>query len=267
MEIVMRSFRFAIPVALVLTVGALAAAATGSARSTSSSCAPVLGAEVCTWVVMEGSTPIELGATIPLALIEAVPTDVEMVWPPQELAALPMPVEARTALGIDHLGINWEAHGHPPASFLTQHFDFHFYNIPESRVRQIDCADESKPEHLPAPYALPDIDIPGMGVLTGLCVPNMGMHAMPEDEVHETHPFEASMMLGYYAGHPIFFEPMVSRELLLSRSDFALEMPAVQNLPVGVRYPTEFRAEYVADDDAYRLVFGGFDGARPASES
>ena len=40
-----------------------------------------------------------------------------MVWPPQELASVAFPVRgARPQLGIDHLGINWEAHGHPAGS-------------------------------------------------------------------------------------------------------------------------------------------------------
>jgi hypothetical protein len=180
------------------------------------------------------------------------------VWPPQQLATVAMPAEARDALGIDHLGINWEAHGHPPASFLTQHFDFHFYSITEAEVRAIDCADESKPAQLPARYTLPDIDVPGMGVFVGLCVPHMGMHAMPAGEVHETHPFEASMMLGYYRAEPIFFEPMVSRDLLLSKTDFSLPVPAIDGLPMGVRYPREVRAEYDADEALYRLTFTGF---------
>jgi hypothetical protein len=207
---------------------------------------------------MEGETPVRLGAAIPLALIEAVPSDAEMVWPPEELAVVALPDEARAALGIDHLGINWEAHGHPPASFMTQHFDFHFYNLTESEVGAIDCSDESKPSKLPARYALPDIEVPGMGVLVGLCVPRMGMHAMLEDEVEESDPFEASMMLGYYGGEPIFFEPMISRDLLLGRSDFSLKVPAIEGLPEGVRYPSEFRAEYDAVERQYTMVFSGF---------
>jgi hypothetical protein len=255
----MRPSRIAVPATLVLGIGILAAAITRDARSTSSSCSSVLGSEICTWVVTEGATPVELGATIPLTLIEDVPTDVDMVWPPRELASIPMPAAAREALGIDRLGINWEAHGHPPATFMTQHFDFHFYSITAAEVRGIDCGDESKPVDVPAPYTLPDIDVPGMGTFVGLCVPHMGMHAMPVSEVEETDRFEATMMLGYYSGQPVFFEPMISRDLLLRRSDFDLEMPTVPNLPAGVRYPTEFRADYMAGSDEYRLVFNGFD--------
>jgi hypothetical protein len=208
--------------------------------------------------VSQGGRVTELGATIPLSLIEAVPGEAEMVWPPQELASIALPAEAREALGIDHLGINWEANGHPPQTFLTQHFDFHFYNVTQAQVGVIDCANESKPAAAPAGYTLPDIDVPGMGTLVGLCVPVMGMHAMPAAEVHDTHAFEASMIVGYYGGEPIFFEPMVSRALLLRKADFTLPMPIVEGLPRGVRYPSAFHADYDADAKAYRLTFTGF---------
>jgi hypothetical protein len=245
--------------ALVFTLGACTPAVEESSRSTSESCALVLGSEVCTWVVMKDGAVVELGATIPMTLVDEVPADAEMVWPPQSLAVIALPPEARSTLGIDHMAINWEAHGHPPASFGAEHFDFHFYSLSPEEVQAIDCSDESKPSRLPSGYALPDIDVPGMGVLVGLCVPQMGMHAMPEPDVDATDPFDASMMVGYYRGEPVFFEPMVSRALLLEKSDFALPMPAIEGLPAGVVFPTEFHAEYKADSAQYRLVFSGFD--------
>lgn len=66
------------------------------------------------------------------------------------------------------------------------------------------------------------------------------------------------MMLGYYGGEPIFFEPMISRDLLLRRSNFSLPVPAIEGLRAGVRYPSEFRAEYDAAEEQYRMVFSGF---------
>jgi len=250
-----------IAVALGLSVAAVlvtVAAAPERSGTTTTSCASVLGSEVCTWVVMDGGRATELGATIPMALIQAAPSGGEMVWPPQELASVRLPAAARETLGIDHLGINWEAHGHPPAAFLTEHFDFHFYNVPSPAVSAIDCSDLSKPAHQPDGYALPDIDVPGMGTFIGLCVPSMGMHAMLADEVDDTDPFQADILIGYYGGEPIFFEPMISRALLRTQKDFTAPVPAVTGLPVGVRYPSTFRAEFDATAKAYRLVFTGF---------
>ena len=181
-----------------------------------------------------------------------------MVWPPETLANVPLPAEARVDLGIDHLGINWEAHGHPPGPFMAPHFDFHFYNLTPEDVRSIDCADERKPSKVPSGHSLPDIDIPGMGVLVGLCVPNMGMHAMTDALIEGSESFDASLVLGYYGGEPAFFEPMISRERLLERTDFELSVPTIEGLPNGVRYPTRFRAEYDAEKKQYRMVFTGF---------
>lgn len=254
----MNSRYVAATAALALSVGTVAALAPRDGRSTSRSCSTVLTTEVCTWVVTEGGEAVELGASIPMTLITSVPADAEMVWPPEELGAVELPPEARRLLGIDHLGINWEAHGHPPTTFLTPHFDFHLYNITRADVRAIDCTDETKPSRLPARYALPDVDVPGLGMLVGMCVPRMGMHAALEGEIDDTAPFEASLMLGYYGGVPIFYEPMVSRELLLRKADFTLPMPTVEDLPPGVRYPTRFRAEYDPAEQQYRLIFTGF---------
>jgi len=248
--------------AAVAAIVVLGAATTNDpVESPTRTCAIVAASEVCTWVTLEHGHVTALGADIPLRLIESSPHHVEMVWPPQSLGAVPLPAQARAALGVDHLALNWEAHGHPPAAFLAPHFDFHFYNIDQAAVASIDCVDATKPATLPQGYALPDIDVPGLGALVGLCVPLMGMHAMPERDVSATDPFEASMIIGYYGGKPTFFEPMVSRAVLESRKDFALSVPPVADLPHGVRYPTEMRATYAAATDSYRLVFTGFAGA------
>ena len=244
--------------ALVLSAVIVVPTVAQEVHPTSRSCTSVLESEVCTWVVMEGGAAVELGATVPISIVEAVPSDAEMVWPPQQLATVALPAQAKSALGLDHLGINWEAHGHPPTPFLDPHFDFHFYYLSQSEVRAIDCSDDTKPSKLPARHALPDIDVPGLGMLVGLCVPQMGMHAMTEEELEATEPFEASLLVGYYGGEVISFEPMVSRERLLERSDFSPPVPTMENLPAGVHYPTEFRAEYDAARKQYRMVFTGF---------
>ena len=244
--------------ALLTPLVALPPAPLDAPPSTYESCGTALGSEVCTWVVLDGDDVVELGATIPMHLIEAVPADAEMVWPPQAMVAIALPPEARSALGMDHMEVNWEAHGHPPRLFMTPHFDFHFYSISQAEVGTIDCSDETKPAALPLRYSLPDVEVPGMGTLIGLCVPHMGMHAMLEADVGATDDFDASMMLGYYGGRPVFFEPMVARKLLMKKADFDLPMPAVEGLPAGVHYPNRFRGEFDAAGDAYRLVFSDF---------
>lgn len=248
----------AVAVAFGSLFGAPAPAVAQDIGSASRSCSTVMGSEVCAWVRMSGDTVLELGASVPLALVEGVPADAPMLWPPDQLAVVRLPPEARAALGLDHVGINWEAHGHAPAPFMTPHFDFHFYNLSQARVQGIDCSDPSKPERVPEGYELPDVDVPELGLLVGLCAPAMGMHALPVEDIAGTEPFTGSMVIGYYRATPIFFEPMVSQALLMREADFTLPMPAVEDLPEGVRYPREFTAEYDGDGRQYRFIFRGF---------
>lgn len=225
-------------------------------------CAPVFGADVCTWERQRDGALVELGATIPLASIAAAPGDAPMVWPPAPTATIALPAGARAA-GLVELAVDWEAGGHPPAAFMTPHFDFHFYAIPRSEVDAIDCKDESKPSQLPAAFGLPDIALPphmvhmtGVPTLVGLCVPRMGMHAIASSEIAREDPFSGTVIAGYYRGRPIFIEPMISRALLMKRASFDLAVPRVPGFPG--RQPTAFHAEYVPGEQAYHFTLSGF---------
>jgi hypothetical protein len=229
---------------------------TASGEVVSGECRQVFGGDVCTWGYTAGGTITEFGATVAMAAIENAPPEGEMVFPPLFEAVVPLPAEVAKATGFDHLGVNWERHGHPPALFLTPHFDFHFYPIAPAEVQAIDCTDTGKPAALPDGYTLPDIDIPGMGVLTGLCVPTMGMHAMQSAELTETEPFDASMIVGYYRGENIFLEPMISRAALARAQSFEMPVPsAPPGLKDAVRWPSAFRAVYDETQRTYRFVF------------
>jgi len=207
---------------------------------------------------MADSQVVAFGATIPMATIEQTPADPPMAWPPVAEAVVTLPAEVQSATGVDHLTIYWEAHGHPPTPYLTPHFDFHFYVISDSARRAMDCSDLSKPTELPGGYALPDIDIPGIGMLKGLCVPAMGMHALESAALADTATFRGAMVLGYYAGKSIFFEPMISKAMLLEKKGFSLALPTPAGVPSGVRFPTKFQAEYDAAVPGYRFVFSDF---------
>ena len=123
----------------------------------------------------------------------------------------------------------------------------------------MDCSDLSKPTAIPDEYVLPDIDIPGVGELVGLCVPGMGMHSMPANELDQTALFGASMIVGYYGGELIFLEPMISRAKLLQEQTFPMTVPAVPAAG-DVQWPTQFQATYDDSTRMYRFVFSGFAG-------
>lgn len=246
-----------VPLAGCVTVLALVAFRAEKERTIAGPCAPVFGAEVCTWGTVQGDHVTGFGVTVPLAVIDHAPMEGEMVFPPVPDAVIPLPAAVVRATGFNHLSVNWELHGHPPALFLTPHFDFHFYAIAPDQVAAIDCADTRKPARLPAAYSLPDIDIPGMGTLVGLCVPQMGMHAMPTAELDDTVPFGASMLVGYYDQNMIFLEPMISRATLERAETFPMTIPALPGVHPGLEWPTHFQAVYDPTARAYRLTFSG----------
>jgi hypothetical protein len=249
--------------ALTLPTSAVALLALGltacaSEETVQGECRDVFGGDICTWGTMVGDEVSAFGATVALASIENAPADAEMVFPPPFVGVVPLPPDVAAATGFDHLGVNWEPHGHPPGAFLTPHFDFHFYTIDPGRVGSIDCADLSKPADLPSGYTLPDMDIPGLGMLTGLCVPNMGMHAMVEDELDDTELFDASMILGYYEAGLIFLEPMIAQAKLLEAKTFTMDVPAMEQPGAPAMWPTTFEATYDEASRTYRFAFAGF---------
>jgi hypothetical protein len=221
----------------------------------------VYGASVCTWAEVDGEHVTKVGAVIPLSSIENAPNEMEMVWPPMQAATIALPDVARRQTGLLSLKVYWEAHGHPPGPYLVPHFDFHFYTTTSEETTAVDCSDVSEPSELPAGYVLPDVEIPGIGKLIGLCVPEMGMHALLASEMNSDQAFSGTMVVGYYSARPIFLEPMITRDLLLERRTFSLDVPEVTGFGPGVSAPTHFEAEYDTAAQAYRFVLSGFSSA------
>ena len=218
-------------------------------------CRAFNGADICTWGRMAGNRLVAFGATIPLKSIENSPAEIPMAWPPKMDLAVALPADVQTATGYDHMNVFWEPHGHPPGPYLTPHYDFHFNNITQADVAKIDCADSVKPAAAPAGYELPDVAIPQIGNLVGLCVPGMGMHALPSAELHATGLFEKTMIVGYYHQKPIFVEPMVARATLLARKSFSVAVPAVPGAPATLKPPAAFEAVYDSAAQAYQFTF------------
>lgn len=226
-------------------------------------CADAYQARVCTWAQMQGKNVLAAGVMVPVAAIEAAPGEDQMTWPPVAAAVLQVPESAQQQSGLTHFTMFWEAMGHPPTPYMTPHFDFHFYTIPAGERSGIDCADKTKPQTLPAGYALPDEPLPppmvkltGVDTLTGICVPQMGMHSLLAAELSSQTTFRGSMVIGYYHGKLIFIEPMLSRAMLLEKRSFDLPVPTIPG-SVGA-YPRVFHAEYDAQQNAYRFAFSDF---------
>lgn len=229
------------------------------------SCAPVFGAQVCTWAHMKGDSLVDVGGTVPIAAIDSAPTPTthEMIWPPKAAAVLDMPSASQAGSGLTQFTVFWEPSGHPPAPFMTPHFDFHFYLIPVAERTTIDCSDTTKPAALPEGFALPDAPLSpeeakmiGVSVLIGLCVPQMGMHSLLASKLQDSTTFTGDMVVGYYHGRAVFIEPMISRTFLDQRKSFDLAVPTIPGLTTV--YPRTFHGEWDAAGQAYRFTWSGF---------
>lgn len=253
----------------------LAVALVGCANETpvvdvAGSCADVFQGQTCTWAKVQGKTVMEVGAVVPFASIENAPaTEPAMDWPPKAVAELSIPTAVQQGSGLTEFTMYWEAGGHPPAAYMKPHFDFHFYTIPAAQISTIDCKDNSKPAALPSGYALVDVPLPpemakmvGADTLFGICVPQMGMHALPAAEVDGSKPFRGDMVVGYWKGQPIFIEPMVTKEMLMEKRSFELAIPDVPGLTGP--HPTHFQATWDEGKQQYRFTFSGFTGATAA---
>jgi hypothetical protein len=226
-------------------------------------CSDVFHGQVCTWARVKGTTVVEVGADVSLASIDGAPKEDQMAWPPVPVARLALPKEAQVQSGLTELTMYWEAMGHPPAPYLTPHFDFHFYTVPPEQQAAIDCADASKPPALPAAYSMMDLPLPppmakmtGVDTLFGLCVPRMGMHSMLTTELESKDLFRGSMIIGYYHAKPIFVEPMLSRAMLLEKHSFDLPVPSIPGMTGS--YPRTFHASYEELPQVYHFVFSTF---------
>jgi hypothetical protein len=229
---------------------------------TAGPCAEAFGGQTCTWSLAQNDSLLQVGATVALASITGAPDSMPMAWPPAYQADLSMPAGSE-ASGIVNYTFAWEPMGHGPLTYLTPHFDFHFNLIPASERQAIDCSDRTKPAALATGYVLPDEALPpevaamiGVDTLIGVCVPNMGMHSIPEADVSATEPFHGAIVVGYYGGRPTFIEPMVSRAKLLERQSFDLSVPEIPGLDRS--YPRSFRAEWVPATESYRFTFADF---------
>ena len=226
-------------------------------------CADAHKAQVCTYAKMKGATLVEAGFVIPMASIENAPVHAEMTWPPKADAVIAFPDAVTKQGGVHQLTFYWESDGHPPGAFLTPHFDFHFTTVSAAEMAAMDCKDLTKPAALPAAYGLPDVPLPpdmakmtGVPSLIGLCVPQMGMHAILTSEIDRKDAFDGTMVIGYYKGKVVFIEPMIAKSMLMKMRSFDLPIPDMPGFTSA--HPTRFHAEWDATGKSYRFTLTGF---------
>jgi hypothetical protein len=245
---------FRVVLGIVTVLAFVGSARAQTEKAAQGPCGSLFGEKVCTSYRTRAGKVTEFILSVPVAAIKGAPAKVPMVWPPQPKVNVPFAPVVQKQTGFLYANVYWEANGHPPGAYMVPHFDFHFYIEPEKEVQEIDCKDTSKPRSLPAGYSLPDVNVPHLGELAGLCVPVMGMHAVPDKDLKSKTPWDASLLVGYYSGKPIFIEPMITRAYLLGKRSFSLAVPEIGRTP-HVRYPRRFRAVYLPKSKTYDFIF------------
>lgn len=201
---------------------------------------------------MDGK-PVSIGVQFSAAMLEGLPMPAHGENP---LFAyrLAMPEEGPRTV-VDHVGLDWESHGHPPAQvYDVPHFDFHFYliNDDEQNVIQFSSADDSaNPEQQPPAELLPA----GYVVPPGTAVSKMGVHAIdPQSDEFTGQPFTATFIYGYYNKRQIFIEPMVSLTFLQARSGYSAPVMRPASYSIKGLYPASYSVRFDPELKVYEVA-------------
>ncbi|MCW2119598.1 DUF5602 domain-containing protein [Flavobacterium sp. 7A] len=166
---------------------------------------------------------------------------------------LPLHEKANQTTPFDHIGINWNPHGHEPVGvFDLPHFDFHFYIISIAEQLAIPAWSDATnalfnnypaAEYLPANYITP----PGSGTAEG----QMGKHWVPANS-SDYLPFTKLMVYGSYDGKVNFIEPMMTQAYLLKKIDTSESYSQPLSFQKKGNYPTKYN---VYHDDAKGITY------------
>lgn len=250
---------------LLCGVPAFAASAQGKVQGqlVQGSSGTMFGAEVTTWarLAADGSV-LTAGATLPMALIENVPStpagiDAMKAPPPgYKPFALDFPAAVKATTFLNHVDLGWVPDGHPPV-YMLPHFDLHFFTISAQEVEDIDCKNLTQASaSLIAPGYIPAV--PPNQQPADVCVPFMGFHSLPMGDLAPSMKFEKTMLAVYYSGQVSAIEPMVTRDTLMKKQSFSLPVPALATVGKATRYPTKFEAVFDKAANAYQLMFSNF---------
>lgn len=180
--------------------------------------------------------------------------------PPGAMVMVDFPDEA-SATVFDHVMIDWNALGHPPAGvFDKPHFDVHFYMTDMASVMAIDpaapdftakAANLPEAQYIPQGY-VPDPDGP---------VPAMGVHLFDGSTpiVPGQYDFTEVLIAGAWDGDYTFLEPMITRDFLLTRPTVHEQIPQPAAYQQTGYYPTTYDVSFDEGTQEYVIMLGGLE--------
>jgi hypothetical protein len=184
---------------------------------------PIGNGVVRAWVSQnKHGDPVEVGVNLSEKALDNLPLE-----PAQYVIILP---KCKGKNFYTHVLLDWNPQGHEPAHvYDVPHFDVHFYIIPNEDRLAIGPNDLAEFANAPSSQYVPDnyLQLPGG-------VPQMGAHwaDLLSPELNGGS-FTKTFILGSYDGNFIFWEPMITRDYLLSHPDDI----------VSIRQPSAFQRD------------------------
>lgn len=206
------------------------------------------------WITQDkNGIPSAVGVTLSEKALEKLPEHMEE-W------VLFFPGQAGSDF-YTHALIGWNPEGHePPGTYDLPHFDVHFYVVSNEERMAIGPNDLEQFEALPNPIYVPPAYFKTPGG-----IPQMGAHWVdvlsPE---FNGGTFTKTFIWGSYDGEFIFWEPMVTRDYLLSHpnDEVVLRLPSAYQFEGW--YATKYKVSYLSSPGAYTIALTGLT-YRPAT--
>lgn len=209
-----------------------------------SSTLPIGNGVVRAWVSenIDGE-PVSVGVNLSEKALENLPTE-----PAEYVLILP---KNKGKNFYTHVLIDWNPQGHEPLlAYGLPHFDFHFYIIPNDVRMAIGPNDNTQFDNLPDAKYVPPFYLRGPGG-----VPQMGVHWVdllaPE---FNGGTFTSSYIWGSYDGKFIFWEPMITRDYLLSHPDVITPLRQPEAYQEDGFYAAQYKVSYSVSPKEYTIA-------------
>jgi hypothetical protein len=242
--------------AFSLNAGTTKAALTTEPATFAGTAKPLGKGAIRSWVSFDpNGHPTAVGVTFDEAALDGLPADDPHGQHGTEYVVA-MPPEA-SATPFDHVGINWNPHGHEPSTIYdVGHFDFHFYMINQDKRATITAQgdDLEKTRRQPSAEFVPEGYIYGPDSE----IAKMGAHWV-DPRSHEFHgqAFTKTMIYGSYDGQFIFVEPMITRAYLLSKPNATEPLKLPARYARSGYYPTRYSVRYDPEKKEYTVALEG----------
>lgn len=217
--------------------------------------------KVRSWIsVTKNGNPNEIGIEItPEAFKNLTDEDDKKIPSDHSTIIVPLHLKAKQLTPFDHIGLNWNPHGHIPVGvFDVPHFDIHFYMISVASQMAIpaystetDAAFNNYPPagYMPANYFTP----PGEATAE----PQMGKHWLPVN-LADFLPFSKIMIYGSYDSEVTFIEPMITLDYLLSKVDSSTDYSQPELFQKPGNYPTKYNVYHNPDNGNTYITLSHF---------